>query len=79
MWFSFYLRLDFTEDRQYTLSKVTKSILKELPEPVTVKAYFSRNLPPQLAKVRKDFQDMLTEYAGLANNNLVFEFIDVLS
>ncbi len=40
----FYFRLDFTEDRQYTLSKATKDILKDLQEPVTVKAFFSKDL-----------------------------------
>jgi len=54
----FSLRLDFTEDKQYTLSDATKDILRELPEPVTVRAFFSEDLPPDVAKVRRDFQEM---------------------
>jgi gliding-associated putative ABC transporter substrate-binding component GldG len=72
----FYFRLDFTEDKQYTLSKATKDILKEIQEPVTVKAFFSKDLPPQLIKNKKDFQDMLVEYGRISNHNLVFEFIN---
>ena len=50
----FFLRLDFTEGGQYTLSDATKTILKSLDEPVTVTAYFSDNLPPDVAKVKND-------------------------
>jgi gliding-associated putative ABC transporter substrate-binding component GldG len=70
------LRLDFTADQRYTLSKVTKDILKDLKDPVTVTVYFSENLPPQLSKVRRDFEDMLSEYASHAEGNLVYEFIN---
>lgn len=71
----FSLRLDFTEDKQYTLSKATKDILKELEEPVTVKAYFSENLPPNIVQTRKDFKDLLIEYSSLSHGMVVYEFI----
>ena len=46
------LRLDFTEDKQYTLSQATKDILKNLDEPVTIKAYFSNDLPANIIKTK---------------------------
>jgi gliding-associated putative ABC transporter substrate-binding component GldG len=72
----FYFRLDLTADRSYTLSKATKNILRSLEEPVTVTAYFTEDVPQQLLKARKDFKDILVEYADLADGNLVYEFID---
>lgn len=69
-------RFDLTEDRTYTLSQATKDILENLQEPVTVKAYFSENLPPDIAKTRRDFQEMLVEYTNLSDGMLVFEFIN---
>ncbi len=71
----FFLRADLTEGRQYTLSKATKDILKNLDDPVTVTAYFSDDLPPDVAKTRRDFQDMLVEYANISKGNVRFEFI----
>ncbi len=71
-----FFRLDFTADNAYTLSPATKTILGELSEPVTVKAYFSGNLPPELQKSQRDFQEMLVEYSALSGGNLMFEFID---
>ncbi len=72
----FSLRFDLTEDKQYTLSKATKDILSELSEPVTVKAYFSEGLKPEIAKTQIDFREMLQEYAELSNGMLVYEFLD---
>lgn len=71
-----YFRLDLTADQSYTLSKATKNILKSLEEPVTVTAYFTEEVPPQLMQARTDFKDMLTEYATYAKGNIVYEFID---
>ncbi|MDX2305417.1 MAG: Gldg family protein [Microscillaceae bacterium] len=71
-----YFRGDFTEGGQYTLSPVTKEVLKNLQEPITVKAYFSRDLHPQLAKNQRDFKDMLTEYANLSGNNIQYQLIN---
>jgi gliding-associated putative ABC transporter substrate-binding component GldG len=72
----FHLRLDFTEGNQYTLSDATEDILESLEEPITVKAYFSKDLPPNVSKTRKDFQEMLVEYASMADGNLEYEFIN---
>lgn len=75
----FHFRLDLTEDRQYTLSDATEDIISNLEEPVTVKAYFSENLPPSIAKSRRDFQEMLVEYASKSDGMLQYEFIDPAS
>ncbi len=72
----FFFRLDFTQDKQYTLSNATTDILKGLDEPVTVKAYFSENLPPNFSGTRKDFKDLLIEYSSRSGGNVVYEFID---
>lgn len=69
------LRLDFTEDKQYTLSQATKDILKNLEEPVTIKAYFSKDLPANILKTKVDFNDMLIEYTNVSDGMVVFEFI----
>lgn len=71
-----FVRLDLTEGKQYTLSKATKDILRELEDPVTVTAYFSGNLPPQYDKVRQDFRDLLVEYHTWSDGMVEFEFVD---
>jgi gliding-associated putative ABC transporter substrate-binding component GldG len=72
----FFFRLDFTQGGQYTLSNATKNILSSLDEPVTVTAYFSENLPPDVAKVKSDFKDLLTEYNSASGGKIAYQFIN---
>lgn len=71
-----FLRLDLTEDNRYTLSKATKDILRDLDETITITAYFSENLPADIAKTRQDFKEMLTEYRNISKNNVMYEFVN---
>jgi len=72
----FFFRLDYTEDQRYSLSSATKNILNELNEPVTISAYFSEDLPPDIEKVRQDFRDLLVEYSSSSGGLIVYEFIN---
>ena len=73
---SYFFRVDLTEGGQYSLSKATKDILKNLDEPVTVNAYFTKDIAPDLAKVKNNFRDLLIEYnsisGGRAYTNLKY-------
>ncbi|MGA1796838.1 MAG: GldG family protein [bacterium] len=69
-------RLDLTENRVYSLSKATKNLLKGLDDVVSIQAYFSKDLPPQLVELRRDVRDILDEYGAYAGTNLSIEFID---
>lgn len=71
-----FVRIDLTQDNRYTLSKATKNIVKNIDEPVTITAYFSDNLPPDIARTKREFKELLTEYRNLSHNNVVYEFID---
>ena len=71
-----FFRLDFTADQRYTLSDATNDILENLTDPVTITAYFSEDLPPDVAKVRTDFREMLEEYNSNSGGQIVYEFIN---
>jgi gliding-associated putative ABC transporter substrate-binding component GldG len=71
----FWLRLDFSEDKQYTLSNATTTLLQSLDKPVTVKAYFSDDLPPDFQRVKNQFQELLIEYNARSNGQVVYEFL----
>jgi len=72
----FFFRIDFTADKRYTLSDATKDILSDLSDPVTITAYFSEGLPPDIDKTRVDFKSMLAEYATRSRGKVVYEFIN---
>ncbi|MBL7963614.1 MAG: GldG family protein [Flavobacteriales bacterium] len=73
---AFKFRWDLTSDKRYTLSPATLELLETLNEAVTITAYFSKDLPPDLELTRQDFHDLLVEYADRSDGNVVFEFID---
>jgi gliding-associated putative ABC transporter substrate-binding component GldG len=72
----FFVRLDFTADKRYTLGEATRNILGSLKQPVTVTAYISGELPPDFARLRRDFKDELTEYSNRSGGRVMFEFIN---
>jgi len=69
-------RLDFTENREYTLSRATKNILKNLDRPVTVTAYFSKNLPPHVINISTALKDLLVEYNNRSKGLVVYRFVN---
>ncbi|MAJ51921.1 MAG: hypothetical protein CMB82_09960 [Flammeovirgaceae bacterium] len=71
-----YFRVDFTEDNRYTLGKATRNVLENLDEVITVKAYFTEELPAQLGYIKDELRDQFVEYENRSNGNFVFEFIN---
>lgn len=69
------LRLDLTKNKQYTLSAASKAVLGNLKENVTITAYFSEGLPPDVGRVRRDFQDLLVELSSVAHGKLDYKFV----
>lgn len=73
---AFSFRFDFTGDQRYTLSPATIDLLDDLKQVVTVKAYFSKDLPPNIADAKEGFEDLLTEYEKRSGGKIAYEFIN---
>ncbi|MBK7231858.1 MAG: Gldg family protein [Saprospiraceae bacterium] len=72
-WISF--RFDLTQNKEFTLSKATRDILKNLDDKVTIKAYFSKDLPVDIAKTTEALTDLLSEFKNISNGQVEYEFI----
>lgn len=55
-------RLDLTPGRAYTLSPATRQVLRTLPDLVTIKLFASDALPPEVAFLKRDVDDLLRDY-----------------
>jgi ABC-type uncharacterized transport system involved in gliding motility auxiliary subunit len=55
-------RLDLTPGHSFTLSRATKQLLRTLPDLVTIKLFASDALPPEVAFLRRDVDDLLSDY-----------------
>jgi len=75
------LQLDLTEDRLYTLSEETFSVLNAIDEPVTLTLYFSDQESAALPGLRSyaaRVRDMLKRFSIAADGQLEIRFIDPL-
>ena len=78
VWFSS-ARVDLTENGLYTVSDGTKEILRSIPEPVTLRFYFSEAVSVKYAGVRSyggRVRDMLQRFESLSGGKLKLEVID---
>jgi ABC-type uncharacterized transport system involved in gliding motility auxiliary subunit len=78
VWFSS-ARLDLTQAGLYTVSDGTKNTLRAIPEPITLRFFFSERDSVKYAGVRAygaRVRDLLKEYAGIAGSKLKLEIID---
>ena len=70
------LRLDLTQDHEYSLSKTTRTLLSGLQEPLLLRGYFSERTHPLLAPLVPRLRDMLQEYAIASGGKVQAEIVD---
>ncbi|HMB73245.1 MAG TPA: GldG family protein, partial [Gammaproteobacteria bacterium] len=75
------MRLDLTENRLYTLSEGTLSLLRNLDEPINLYYFFSDRETGEVQFLR-DYatrvREMLEEFADRADGNIVLNVVDPL-
>ncbi len=69
-------RIDLTENRVYTLSDVTRDVLRNLEETLTIKAYFTRELPAPYNNIARYVEDQLAEMKAYGGGRMRYEFLD---
>ncbi len=68
-------RFDLTDNKMFSLSNSSKSIVEKLDDRLTIKVYFSDNLPNELGNTRRYLQDILEEYRAVSKD-INFYFYD---
>ena len=69
-------RIDLTRNHVYSLSQASKNLVKGLDDKVTIRAYFTEDLPAPYSANRRLLLDELNEYKAYGGGNLEFEFVD---
>jgi ABC-2 type transport system permease protein len=70
------VRVDLTERGEYSVSPVTKQMLRGLSEPLLIRGYFSSKTHPFLDPLVPRIKDMLEEYSVVAKGKVQVEFLD---
>jgi ABC-2 type transport system permease protein len=71
-------RIDMTSERLYTLSPVTRGVIKQIdPErPVMLQAYVSPRVPEDFVAVRKNLLALLRQYQGIGGKRIDLRIVD---
>lgn len=72
-------RVDLTEEKLFTLSEGSLSVLNQLDEPITLRFYFSERLGREIPSVglyAQRVRDLLEEYANRSNGKVRLEVYD---
>jgi len=71
LWF----RLDLTKNRAYTISKVSRNLYRELPDPVNITYYLSDRLKTVIP-APQEIEDTLREYAAYSRGKIILAVRD---
>src|SRR5262249_35499964 len=70
------VRVDLTQNGQYTLSSATLDLLHNVQEPLLIRGYFSQQTHPLLAPLIANVEDLLNEYKAAGGSKVQVEFVD---
>ncbi len=70
-------KIDLTTNNLFSLSKASKKVISTLSEPLTIKVFFTKNLPSPHNGTEQYLQDLLDEYAANGNRHFNCQFFDV--
>ena len=73
----FFHRFDLTNDKRYTLSKTSLSLIKGVKEPLIIDVFLKGQFPGEFKKLQTETQQLLEEFKAY-NSNIVFQFVDPL-
>ena len=69
-------RLDLTDNKMYSLSNSSKNVISQVDDLLTMKVYFSSDLPNELGNTKRFLQDILEEFSAYSHGNIRFFFED---
>ncbi len=72
-----FFRLDLTRSDKYSLSEASRQVLSDISDPLTIKVFFTRNLPAPHNTTERYLHDLLEEYALYADENFNYQFYNV--
>lgn len=72
-----FFRGDLTENKIFSLSEVSKKVVSTLSEPLTVKVFFTKDLPAPHNNTEQYLRDLLKEYSISGNQYFNYRFYNV--
>ena len=74
-----FTRFDFTKEKRFTISEVSRSIMAGLKKPVLISVYLQgENFPGGMKRLQTATRDMLTDLQAYSSGKLHIKFLDPL-
>ena len=75
-----FTRFDFTSEKRFTLSPITRNILNNLEDKVQVTIYLEGdNFPAGFKRLRSSTFDVLSDFEAYSNDKLDFDFVNPMA
>lgn len=74
-----FLRADLTSDKIYSLSPASSDVVATLSEPLSIKVFFSKDLPAPHNNTERYIRDLLEEYSAKGGSLFNYTFYNVSS
>jgi ABC-2 type transport system permease protein len=71
----FHKRIDFTNEKRFTLSASTKKIIRQLPETVTIDVFLKGASNSGFTRLGKASEELLQEFKEIGGSKIQFRFI----
>lgn len=72
----FFLRLDLTGDKRYSISDASRQILKNLDSDIYLEVYLEGDFPSGFQRLQQKIRETLEEFRSYSGNRIQYRFID---
>ena len=75
----FFTRFDFTSEKRFTLSPITRNLVDSLKKPVIITVFLQGDFPAGFKRLQRATRDLLDDYNAFGHDRLKVEFVDPLA
>ena len=75
----FFFRVDLTEEKRFSISEPTKTLLKEQEDILFIRVYLAGDLTPNLKRLQQATTEMLDQFKNYAGDNVQYDIFDPFS
>jgi len=75
-----FTRFDFTKEKRYTISPISRAIMGGLSQPIKVTVYLKGdNFPSWAKRLQRSTRDMLSDLQAYTHGNLTYDIVDPIA
>ncbi|MFN8436661.1 MAG: gliding motility-associated ABC transporter substrate-binding protein GldG [Cytophagales bacterium] len=76
---NYFFRIDLTEEKRYTISDASKSVIKKLDDQIFIDVYLEGDFPPMYKRLQKAVKETINELKIYNNRNIQVRYTDPMS